>query len=104
LLEFLQLTFDATLKTPTLCGARVKSPVFWCLWGAPKKNHFFPFSLPWFQVVRAGLAIPRAIHGLFFINILGLTRWWIAIPFGAITPKSFRDFDETPASHCCTAQ
>jgi len=50
--------------------------------------------------VRAGLAIPRAIHeliwGLFFINIFGLDPLVavlaIAIPFGAITAKVFQRF------------
>lgn len=54
--------------------------------------------------VRAGLAIPRAIHeaiwGLFFINILGLDPlvavFAIGIPFGAITARVFAGIlDET---------
>jgi phosphonate transport system permease protein len=56
-------------------------------------------------VVRAALAIPRAIHeliwGLFFVNIFGLDPLVailaIAIPFGAITAKVFSEIlDETP--------
>lgn len=56
-------------------------------------------------LVRAGLAIPRAIHemiwGLLFVNLWGtdpLTAVLaIAIPFGAITAKVFAEIlDETP--------
>jgi phosphonate transport system permease protein len=56
-------------------------------------------------VVRAVLAIPRAIHeliwGLFFVNIFGLDPLVailaIAIPFGTITAKVFSEIlDETP--------
>ncbi len=59
---------------------------------------------PWL-VVRAVLAVPRAIHeliwGLFFVNIFGLDPLVailaIAIPFGAITAKVFSEIlDETP--------
>ena len=59
---------------------------------------------PW-VVVRAVLAVPRAIHeliwGLFFVNIFGLDPLVailaIAIPFGAITAKVFSEIlDETP--------
>lgn len=58
-----------------------------------------------FQIVRALLAFPRAIHeliwGLFFLNIWGLDSIVavvaIAIPFGAITAKVFSEIlDETP--------
>jgi phosphonate transport system permease protein len=58
-----------------------------------------------FQIVRALLAFPRAIHeliwGLFFVNLWGLDPLVavvaIAIPFGAITAKVFSEIlDETP--------
>jgi phosphonate transport system permease protein len=126
-LEFLQLTLDATLKTLAyavcgtalslllgLVGGVLSSEVWWQSARKGKsqkpkgKNFFslfiFPFSLPWLAV-RAGLAIPRAIHeliwGLFFINIFGLDPLVavlaIAIPFGAITAKVFSEIlDETP--------
>ncbi len=59
---------------------------------------------PWIGI-RAGLALPRAIHeviwGLFLINIVGLDPivaiLAIGIPFGAITAKVFAEIvDETP--------
>lgn len=106
--EFLQTALDATLKTLAyavcgtffsvllgLVGGVLSSEVWW---------QSAPFSLPWLAV-RAGLAIPRAIHeliwGLFFINIFGLDPLVavlaIAIPFGAITAKVFSEIlDETP--------
>jgi phosphonate transport system permease protein len=58
-----------------------------------------------FNIVRAFLAFPRAIHeliwGLFFVNIWGIDPvvaiFAIAIPFGAITAKIFSEIlDETP--------
>jgi len=62
--------------------------------------------------VRAGLAIPRAIHeliwGLFFINIFGLDPLVavlaIIFPLARSPPKSFRDFDDTPPAIARTAQ
>ncbi|NDJ18331.1 PhnE/PtxC family ABC transporter permease [Myxacorys almedinensis] len=65
-------------------------------------NHF---RYAGFQIIRALLAFPRAIHeliwGLFFLNIWGLDPLVavvaIAIPFGAITAKVFSEIlDETP--------
>ena len=126
-LEFLQLTLDATLKTLAyavcgtalsvllgLVGGVLSSEVWWQSVREdkrqkPKGKNFFslfisPFSFPWLAV-RAGLAIPRAIHeliwGLFFINIFGLDPLVavlaISIPFGAITAKVFSELlDETP--------
>ena len=107
--EFLQLTLDATLKTLTyavcgtffsillgLVGGVLSSEVWWSASAVSQA--------PWL-VVRAGLAIPRAIHeliwGLFFINIFGLDPLVavlaIALPFGAITAKVFSEIlDETP--------
>jgi len=114
--EFLLLTLDATLKTLAyavcgtffsvllgLVGGVLSSEVWWL-----QKTHQLHTSLqnraPWL-VVRAVLAIPRAIHeliwGLFFVNIFGLDPLVavlaIAIPFGAITSKVFSEIlDETP--------
>jgi len=109
--EFLLLTVDATLKTLAyaVCGtffcvviglvAGVLSTQVW--W---KSVSFGSFQAPWL-IVRAILAIPRAIHeliwGLFFVNIFGLDPLVavlaIAIPFGAITAKVFSEIlDETP--------
>ncbi len=107
--EFLLLTGEATLKTfaYAVCGTVLSlaiaiiggifcSKVWWEALGVS--------GLPW-VVVRAGLAIPRAIHeliwGLFFVNIFGLDPLVavlaIAIPFGAITAKVFSEIlDETP--------
>ena len=108
--EFLLLTWEATLKTfaYAVCGTFLSlaiaivggifcSQVWW-------ESVLGVSGLPWL-VVRAGLAIPRAIHeliwGLFFINIFGLDPLVavlaIAIPFGAITAKVFSEIiDETP--------
>ena len=108
--EFLLLTWEATLKTfaYAVCGTVLSlaiaiiggifcSQVWW-------ESVLGVSGLPWL-VVRAGLAIPRAIHeliwGLFFINIFGLDPLVavlaIAIPFGAITAKVFSEIiDETP--------
>lgn len=114
--EFLQLTLDATLKTLAyaicgtcfsvllgLVGGILSSEVWWL-----QKTHQLHTPLqnrtPWL-VIRAILAIPRAIHeliwGLFFVNIFGLDPLVavlaIAIPFGAITTKVFSEIlDETP--------
>lgn len=109
--EFLLLTLDATLKTLAyavcgtffcviigLVGGILSTQVWW------KSISFGSFQAPWL-IVRAILAIPRAIHeliwGLFFVNIFGLDPLVavlaIAIPFGAITAKVFSEIlDETP--------
>jgi phosphonate transport system permease protein len=110
-LEFLQLTREATLQTLAyavcgtffsvllgLVGGVLSSEVWW------QSISLGGFQAPWL-LVRAVLAIPRAIHeliwGLFFINIFGLDPLVavlaIAIPFGAITAKVFSEIlDETP--------
>jgi phosphonate transport system permease protein len=109
--EFLLLTLDATLKTLAyavcgtffcviigLVGGVLSTEVWW------KSVSFRRSQAPWL-VVRAILAVPRAIHeliwGLFFVNIFGLDPLVavlaIAIPFGAITAKVFSEIlDETP--------
>ncbi|WP_231510474.1 PhnE/PtxC family ABC transporter permease [Fischerella sp. PCC 9605] len=109
-LEFLLLTLDATLKTLAyavcgtffcvvigLVGGVLSSEVWW-------KSQGRNYNAFWL-LVRAILAIPRAIHeliwGLFFVNIFGLDPLVavlaIAIPFGAITAKVFSEIlDETP--------
>ncbi|NEQ29016.1 MAG: ABC transporter permease subunit, partial [Microcoleus sp. SIO2G3] len=109
--EFLLLTLDASLKTLAyavcgtffcvvigLVGGVLSTEVWW------KSLSFRGFQAPWL-VVRAILAVPRAIHeliwGLFFVNIFGLDPLVavlaIAIPFGAITAKVFSEIlDETP--------
>ncbi|MDM9381222.1 ABC transporter permease subunit [Chlorogloeopsis sp. ULAP01] len=108
--DFLLLTLDATLKTLAyaICGTFfsivigfvvgvLSSQVWW-------KSLGKAYKIPWLMI-RAILAIPRAIHeliwGLFFINIFGLDPLVavlaIAIPFGAITAKVFSEIlDETP--------
>ncbi|MFQ4144263.1 PhnE/PtxC family ABC transporter permease [Chlorogloeopsis sp. ULAP02] len=108
--DFLLLTLDATLKTLAyaICSTFfsivigfvagiLSSQVWW-------KSLGKVYKIPWL-VIRATLAIPRAIHeliwGLFFINIFGLDPLVavlaIAIPFGAITAKVFSEIlDETP--------
>ncbi|MBD2432889.1 MULTISPECIES: PhnE/PtxC family ABC transporter permease [Fischerella] len=108
--EFLLLTFDAMLKTLAyavcgtffcvvigLVGGVLSSQVWW-------KSLGRGYDSAWL-VVRAILAIPRAIHeliwGLFFVNIFGLDPLVavlaITIPFGAITAKVFSEIlDETP--------
>ncbi len=113
--EFLLLTLDATLKTLAyaVCGTffcvvigfvgGVLSSQIW--WRSVGRGTAVPcFYAPWL-VVRAILAIPRAIHeliwGLFFVNIFGLDPvvavLAITIPFGAITAKVFSEIlDETP--------
>ncbi|ARV57774.1 phosphate ABC transporter permease [Nostocales cyanobacterium HT-58-2] len=109
--EFLLLTLDATLKTLAyavcgtffcvvigLVGGVLSTEVWW------KSISIGRFQAPWL-IIRAILAIPRAIHeliwGLFFVNIFGLDPLVgvlaIAIPFGAITAKVFSEIlDETP--------
>lgn len=113
--EFLWLTWDATLKTLAyavcgtffsvllgLVGGVLSAEVWWQSINSGRFHRFY--IMPWLAV-RAGLAIPRAIHeliwGLFFINIFGLDPLVavlaIAIPFGAITAKVFSEIlDETP--------
>jgi len=116
---FLPLVLKATLVTLAyaVCGAALStllgfvggilaSEVWWQavtpLRG--QRRRWGGYRAPWL-VVRAGLALPRAIHeiiwGLFFVNILGLVPLTailaIALPFGAITAKVFSEIlDETP--------
>ena len=116
--EILKLTLDATLKTLAfavcgtslslligLVGGILSSQVWWLsVSGVRSQESGVRRQVPWL-VVRAVLAIPRAIHeliwGLFFVNIFGLDPLVailaIAIPFGAITAKVFSEIlDETP--------
>jgi len=118
--EFLSLALDATLTTLAyaVCGTAfsvllgvvggvLASEVWWQSVFPPRgteSRRFSGYKAPWLGL-RAGLAIPRAIHeiiwGLFFVNILGLDPLTailaIAIPFGAITAKVFSEIlDETP--------
>jgi phosphonate transport system permease protein len=130
--ELLQLTLESTLKTLAfavcgtffciligLVGGVLSSEVWWQsvsgistdvpperLYESVETFHrnVCRSQAPW-VVVRAVLAIPRAIHeliwGLFFVNIFGLDPLVavlaIAIPFGAITAKVFSEIlDETP--------
>ncbi|HEY9652613.1 MAG TPA: hypothetical protein V6C95_18295, partial [Coleofasciculaceae cyanobacterium] len=118
--ELLKLTLDATLKTLAfavcgtffcvvigLIGGILSAQVWWqsvAAVGSRNTSLFQKIQAPWL-IVRAVLAIPRAIHeliwGLFFVNILGLDPLVailaIAIPFGAITAKVFSEIlDETP--------
>ncbi|GAB4302370.1 MAG: phosphonate ABC transporter, permease protein PhnE [Oscillatoriaceae cyanobacterium] len=113
-LEFLRLTIDATLKTLGfavtgtffsliigIIGGIFASQVWWqvALGNQPQKWGILSPLL----LVRASLAIPRAIHemiwGLFFVNIFGLDPLVgivaIAIPFGAITAKVFAELLDT---------
>jgi phosphonate transport system permease protein len=109
--ELLHLAVDSALKTLAfavcgtffcvlfgLVGGVLSSEVWWQSVAGVRGQ------VPWL-VVRAVLAIPRAIHeliwGLFFVNIFGLDPLVailaIAIPFGAITAKVFSEIlDETP--------
>ncbi len=123
--ELLKLTLDATLKTLAfaicgsffsvligLVGGVLSSEVWWQSVSGVSRDvpaeRLYKSAVrsqaPWL-VVRAVLAIPRAIHeliwGLFFVNIIGLDPLVailaIAIPFGAITAKVFSEIlDETP--------
>jgi len=116
--ELLQLTLDSTLKTLAfavcgtffcvligLVGGVLSSEVWWHSVAAVRGQEAgIRGQTPWL-VVRAVLAVPRAIHeliwGLFFVNIFGLDPLVavlaIAIPFGAITAKVFSEIlDETP--------
>ncbi|HEY9609420.1 PhnE/PtxC family ABC transporter permease, partial [Allocoleopsis sp.] len=115
--DVLKLTLDATLKTlafavcgTALCvsiglvGGVLSSEVWWQSVAGIGSQGGIRAWTPWL-VVRAALAIPRAIHeliwGLFFVNIFGLDPLVailaIAIPFGAITGKVFSEIlDETP--------
>ncbi|GAB4206973.1 MAG: hypothetical protein Fur006_64490 [Coleofasciculaceae cyanobacterium] len=117
-LELLHLTLDSTLKTFAfaLCGTVfcvligvvggvLSSEVWWqSVTGYKGQKSRVRSQAPWL-VIRAILAVPRAIHeliwGLFFVNIFGLDPLVailaIAIPFGAITAKVFSEIlDETP--------
>jgi phosphonate transport system permease protein len=117
-LELLHLTLDSTLKTFTfaLCGTVfcvligvvggvLSSEVWWqSVTGYRGQKSRVRSQAPWL-VIRAILAVPRAIHeliwGLFFVNIFGLDPLVailaIAIPFGVITAKVFSEIlDETP--------
>ncbi len=116
--ELLKLTLEATLKTLAfaVCGTTLSlligivggilsSEVWWhSVSRLRTPDSRLPIQSPWL-VVRAVLAVPRAIHeliwGLFFVNIFGLDPLVailaIAIPFGAITAKVFSEIlDETP--------
>lgn len=116
--ELLQLTLDSTLKTlafavcgTVFCvliggvGGVLSSEVWWqSVAGLRGQELRVRSQAPWL-IVRAVLAVPRAIHeliwGLFFVNIFGLDPLVailaIAIPFGAITAKVFSEIlDETP--------
>jgi phosphonate transport system permease protein len=111
--DFLQLTWNATLITLSyavcgtvlsisfgLIGGLLCSEIWWLAWFPHQ-----PFPRAIRLLLRAGLAIPRAIHeliwGLFFVNIFGLDPLVgilaIAIPYGAIVAKVFSELlDETP--------
>ena len=114
--EILKLTVESTFKTLAyaICGTFfsiligfiggiLSSEVWWQSISGQTSPHR-PYGSPWL-LVRAILAIPRAIHeliwGLFFVNIFGLDPLVailaIAIPFGTITAKVFSEIlDETP--------
>ena len=115
--ELLNLALQSMLVTLAyaVCGTALSlligavvgllSSAVWWQAVMPQRTQTLWFgAAPWLAV-RAGLAVPRAIHeviwGLFFINIIGLDPLTailaIAIPFGAITGKVFADIlDETP--------
>ncbi len=115
--ELLKLTLEATLKTLAyavcgtslsvligLVGGVLSSEVWWQSVLAVSRGTTYRTPTYWL-LVRAVLAIPRAIHeliwALFFVNIFGLDPLVailaIAIPFGAITAKVFSEIlDETP--------
>ncbi|MBW4545458.1 MAG: ABC transporter permease subunit [Symplocastrum torsivum CPER-KK1] len=115
--ELLKLTLEASLKTLAyavcgtalsvligLVGGVLSSEVWWQSVLAVSRGTTYRTPTYWL-VVRAVLAIPRAIHeliwALFFVNIFGLDPLVailaIAIPFGAITAKVFSEIlDETP--------
>ncbi len=108
--ELLKTTLSATVTTLAyavcgtffsvilgMIGGVLASEVWWLSFG--QSSRF------WWWLIRAIIAIPRAIHeliwGLFFVNIWGLDPLVaivaIAIPFGAITAKVFAEIlDETP--------
>lgn len=116
--ELLQLTLDSTLKTlafavcgTVFCvligvvGGVLSSEVWWQSVAGLRGQESRVRSQALWLVIRAILAVPRAIHeliwGLFFVNIFGLEPLVailaIAIPFGAITAKVFSEIlDETP--------
>jgi len=115
--ELLKLTLEATLKTLAyavcgtalsvligLVGGVLSSEVWWQSVLAVSRGTTYRTPTYWL-LVRAVLAIPRAIHeliwALFFVNIFGLDPLVailaITIPFGAITAKVFSEIlDETP--------
>jgi phosphonate transport system permease protein len=112
--EFLRVVGNATLVTLAyavcgtclsvaigLVGGLLASEVWWSSCFLHRIAQIRPIWLG----IRAGLAIPRAIHemiwGLFFLNIVGLDPLVgilaIAIPYGAIVAKVFSELlDETP--------
>lgn len=111
--DFLYLTWTATQITLAyaVCGTTLSigfgliggllcCEIWWLAWFP---HHAFPRNLR--TLLRAGLAVPRAIHeliwGLFFVNIFGLDPLVgilaIAVPYSAIVAKVFSDLlDETP--------
>lgn len=117
---FLLLTFDSMLVTLAyavsgtalslllgITGGILSSEVWWQAHQGGSSNSPTGKArnrAPWL-VVRAALAIPRAVHeviwGLFFVSVLGLAPLVgilaIAIPFGAICAKVFSEIlDEQP--------
>ncbi len=124
--DLLRLTADATLTTLAyaVCGTclSVLLGVIGGIFGAevwwetinrgqrkvgehPRLSHLPSLTNLPFWLIRALLAIPRAIHeliwGLIFVNLFGLDPLVavlaIAVPFGAITAKVFAELlDETP--------
>jgi len=116
--DMARLTLDSSLTTVAFAIAGttlsiavglvfgvLSSEVFWQLvFPARGDRQAVRHRVP-LACVRAGLAVPRAIHeaiwGLFFINILGLDPLVavlaIGIPFGAITARIFAAIlDEAP--------
>lgn len=116
--ELARLTLDSTFTTLAFAVAGttlsiilgfvfgiLSSEVFWQLLSPERSTRRSVRGRSALIGVRAGLAVPRAIHeaiwGLFFINILGLDPLVavlaIGIPFGAITARVFAGIlDETP--------
>ncbi|MBW4652097.1 MAG: ABC transporter permease subunit [Kaiparowitsia implicata GSE-PSE-MK54-09C] len=109
--EFLAIAGQATVTTLfyAVCGTTLSVAlglVGGVLMSAVWWQAVFPQRRrPFGQVLRLGLAVPRAIHeliwGLFFVNIFGLDPLvailGIAVPYGAIVAKVFADLlDETP--------
>jgi len=116
--DLARLTLESTFTTLAFAIAGTTlSIVFGLIFGVLSSEVFWQLIFPErsarrpvrhrapLVVVRAGLAVPRAIHeaiwGLFFINILGLDPLVavlaIGIPFGALTARVFAGIlDETP--------